>query len=151
MQIKHYANRFQVFHQMQTHLSCIRTYIKSLFLRYDIYRFIPLHYSNGRFDYELAVHLCNLATTTAYENWNKMRRSQTRNKNMHKIFSFTLNLKNDLILKHCCVWRMCMASMLKIWKNKGTRNDGDIIFEEKLFAILNSREICDLWHLKKLR
>lgn len=29
-------------------------------------------------------------------------------------------------------------------KNKGTTNDADIIFEEKLFAILNSLEISDL-------
>lgn len=29
-------------------------------------------------------------------------------------------------------------------KNKGTTNDEDIIFEERLFAILNSREISDL-------
>lgn len=64
---------------------------------------------------------------------------------MHKIFSFTLNLKNDLIfttvLRMANVYGIYVKNMKK---NKGTTNDEDIIFEEKLFAILNSREISDL-------
>lgn len=64
---------------------------------------------------------------------------------MHKIFSFTLNLKNDLIfttvLRMANVYGIYVKNMKK---NKGTTNDEDIIFEEKLFAISNSREISDL-------
>lgn len=72
-----------------------------------------------------------------------MRRSQTRNKNMHKIFSFTLNLKNDLILQQCCVWRMCMVSMLKTWKRIKEQQTMQILFLRKI--VCNFKFTGNFW------
>lgn len=93
---KNYANQFRCFVSIETHMAfCIRTYLDRIY-------WVSAE-TKYRFDYELAMHLHSTLSALNAPDINKCTYTQSercreKNGKLYKeLFSFTLNLKNELI------------------------------------------------------